>query len=556
MTTLLITPTLNSTNQFAISFALHLLKAGRSNKRQLFAFVSPKDGTKISKSLEPYLEGGQLNILFGSCKSQKIVKRVVEVNEGTLLQRIHSHLFFGFAGRSKFKRVSETAWRFTYYSCICIAGFCILRDQPQFTFIAESFRNWPNHHLPTHGRSQYFFAGRKGVIGSTQTEDSLVRPVWWYYVIQTGFYWSLIFSILTFDVKRSDHIEMALHHMATIILLAMSFTNKVGGSLYPEIGSVIQASSQGVEATGLRWGNLLQRPIIPRVFLLILCFLLILHFFWTYILLKIAIKSVNNGVDDIREVSDGEEEGGGGDDSRLTWKPPEQMSQHQACNQLTIIKQDAMLVRNAVILLENEKESLRKAIRKLKLVDVDDGRAPESEYDYDDLSRDFYLIGGIHDPLSLRFEVTIRDKEGIEHKSAERFYWYKMAEKFGDEECKKKLMQAPNVQTAEEAVKNIQKFDSKVWDEVKHDIWEEGQRLKLDQVRWICNLLVLTKTTYLAVASEDKFFGTGWRKNRDESNKPVFWDGENEGGKILMNLRHELKKTHQFNGPQEEEVFS
>ncbi|CAK5119758.1 unnamed protein product [Meloidogyne enterolobii] len=128
-----------------------------------------------------------------------------------------------------------------------------------------------------------------------------------------------------------------------------------------------------------------------------------------------------------------------------------------------------------------------------------------------------------------------------------------MAEKFGDEECKKKLMQAPNVQTAEEAVKNIQKFDSKVWDEVKHDIWEEGQRLKLDQVRWICNLLVLTKTTYLAVASEDKFFGTGWRKNRDESNKPVFWDGENEGGKILMNLRHELKKTHQFNGPQEEE---
>nr|CAD2152066.1 unnamed protein product [Meloidogyne enterolobii] len=83
MTTLLITPTLNSTNQFATSFALHLLKAGRSTNenRQLFALVSPKDGTKISKSLEPYLEGGQLNILFGSCNSQKIVKRVVEVNE-------------------------------------------------------------------------------------------------------------------------------------------------------------------------------------------------------------------------------------------------------------------------------------------------------------------------------------------------------------------------------------------------------------------------------------------------------------------------------------------
>uniref|UniRef100_A0A914NFG4 Uncharacterized protein n=1 Tax=Meloidogyne incognita TaxID=6306 RepID=A0A914NFG4_MELIC len=81
MTTLLITPTLNSTNLLATSFALHLLKADRSTKRQLFALVSPKDGTKISKSLEPFLEGGQLNILFGSTNSQKIVKRIVEVNE-------------------------------------------------------------------------------------------------------------------------------------------------------------------------------------------------------------------------------------------------------------------------------------------------------------------------------------------------------------------------------------------------------------------------------------------------------------------------------------------
>ncbi|CAK5121038.1 unnamed protein product [Meloidogyne enterolobii] len=92
MTTLLITPTLNSTNQVALSFALHLLKAGRSTNenRQLFALVSPKDGTKISKSLEPYLEGGQLNILFGSANSQKIVKKVVEVNEVYTLSFCHN----------------------------------------------------------------------------------------------------------------------------------------------------------------------------------------------------------------------------------------------------------------------------------------------------------------------------------------------------------------------------------------------------------------------------------------------------------------------------------
>lgn len=58
----------------------------------------------------------------------------------------------------------------------------------------------------------------------------------------------------------------------------------------------------------------------------------------------------------------------------------------------------------------------------------------------------------------------------------------------------------------------------------------------------------------MKLKSNLQFFGTGWRKNRDESNKPIFWDGQNEGGKVLMNIRHELKAKHSFSGPQEEEV--
>lgn len=89
-------------------------------------------------------------------------------------------------------------------------------------------------------------------------------------------------------------------------------------------------------------------------------------------------------------------------------------------------------------------------------------------------------------------------------------------------------------------------------------------------MRRICCLLVYSKTTYIAVASQDKasfmrifpyfkfqifqFFGTGWRKNREESNKPIFWDGQNEGGKILMKIRQQLKETFAWQGPYEEEV--
>lgn len=56
----------------------------------------------------------------------------------------------------------------------------------------------------------------------------------------------------------------------------------------------------------------------------------------------------------------------------------------------------------------------------------------QAEKDYDELDRNFFLIGGANDPLSFRYEVAIRDADGIEHKSAERYYWYKMAELFKD----------------------------------------------------------------------------------------------------------------------------
>jgi ribA/ribD-fused uncharacterized protein len=248
-------------------------------------------------------------------------------------------------------------------------------------------------------------------------------------------------------------------------------------------------------------------------------------------------------------------------------------------NELMWIKQDATQVRNAVILLEQEKDSLRKAIRKLKLensrvkeklknlqetvnkltgADGENGinGISEADIDYDDLGRDkreFLLIGGVHDPLSLRHEVTIRDHDGVEHKSAERYYWYKMAKRFDDQEAATKILNAPNMNAAEAAMREIKNFEEAAWNKEKLKHWEDGQSLKLEQVRSISNLLVLSGTTYIAVASQDKCFGTGWRKNREESNKPIFWDGLNEGGKILMKIRQQLKAKHSWMGPNEEE---
>ncbi|VDN27334.1 unnamed protein product [Gongylonema pulchrum] len=111
--------------------------------------------------------------------------------------RIKAHLNFCHTGKGKFKRVAETAWRFLFYTCIWLYGFYVLSDQPQLYAVTECWRNWPHH--------------------------PLTSAVWWYYVIETSFYCSLIVSSLVFDVRRADFAQMTLHHVITITLLFLSF---------------------------------------------------------------------------------------------------------------------------------------------------------------------------------------------------------------------------------------------------------------------------------------------------------------------------------------------
>lgn len=58
-----------------------------------------------------------------------------------------------------------------------------------------------------------------------------------------------------------------------------------------------------------QYGLLNQRPIVPRILVGMLCALVFLHIFWTWLLIKIAIKASSGGeLDDVREESDDEAE--------------------------------------------------------------------------------------------------------------------------------------------------------------------------------------------------------------------------------------------------------
>ena len=54
----------------------------------------------------------------------------------------------------------------------------------------------------------------------------LDRAVWWHYMLEMAFYWSLFFTQFS-DVKRKDFTEMFIHHLATLALLTLSWTTQM-----------------------------------------------------------------------------------------------------------------------------------------------------------------------------------------------------------------------------------------------------------------------------------------------------------------------------------------
>ncbi|XP_052247343.1 ceramide synthase 6-like isoform X2 [Dreissena polymorpha] len=97
---------------------------------------------------------------------------------------------------SSMKKFTETGWRFTYYFGIFIYGVIVLSDKEWLWDSNKCWYGFPTQHLQT--------------------------SVYWYYMIELGFYLSLMFSQFL-DVKRKDFVEMFIHHIATVSLMSFSY---------------------------------------------------------------------------------------------------------------------------------------------------------------------------------------------------------------------------------------------------------------------------------------------------------------------------------------------
>lgn len=56
--------------------------------------------------------------------------------------------------------------------------------------------------------------------------QNVSNDLYWYYMIEAGFYWSLTLTA-ALDVKRADFWPMMLHHFITLSLLSISWVNNM-----------------------------------------------------------------------------------------------------------------------------------------------------------------------------------------------------------------------------------------------------------------------------------------------------------------------------------------
>ena len=222
---------------------------------------------------------------------------------------------------SKLKRFCEVAWNATFHVSMCLYGTLVLWDKSWFWELKYCWQRILN--------------------------QPISMDIWLYYVLELAFYNAQTISHV-FGVRRSDFWQMFLHHFITIFLINFSYISNFFriGSLVMWIhdiadiflenaklcnylgwkslshllfyGLIISwlVTRLGYYPTWIIYSTVVEGPQVHEVFpcsdfmTMMLCVLLLLHFFWFYIIAKMAYKNVlseNRLKDDRSDDSDDEE---------------------------------------------------------------------------------------------------------------------------------------------------------------------------------------------------------------------------------------------------------
>lgn len=144
--------------------------------------------------------------------------------------------------------------------------------------------------------------------------------------------------------------------------------------------------------------------------------------------------------------------------------------------------------------------------------------------------------------LSQWWETTF-EMDGITYSTAEHWMMAEKARLFADEAILNKILVAKSPAEAKELGRNVQNFETSIWDEAKYEIVKKGNLYKFKQNANLETYLLNTNNRVLVEASPvDPIWGIGLAKNHPDAVHPEQWKGLNLLGFALMEVRDELDK--------------
>lgn len=133
--------------------------------------------------------------------------------------------------------------------------------------------------------------------------------------------------------------------------------------------------------------------------------------------------------------------------------------------------------------------------------------------------------------------------ESKKYPTVEHYFQSMKASEFGDKEILEKIERAPSGKAVKALGKLVKNFIKEQWDSKRIEIMARGVRAKFVQHPELQKQLLETGEKQIGEAdARNTFWGIGTSAATELSKDPSKWKGQNQLGKLLMNLRSEFKE--------------
>ena len=144
--------------------------------------------------------------------------------------------------------------------------------------------------------------------------------------------------------------------------------------------------------------------------------------------------------------------------------------------------------------------------------------------------------------LSNMYEAQIQ-VEGVTFPTVEHYFQWSKAKQFGDASTQAKILKSASPKSAKAYGKKVAPFDPAVWGDMAVRVMTTAVKAKFMQHPDLLKKLRETGDRPLAEADpRGKFWGIGTSAETSKAKNPAQWPGKNMMGKILTDLRTELKE--------------